>query len=314
MRLLVTGASGFVGRRLVAAARARWPQAQVAALGGPGDPHGLDVTDAAAVLRAVREARPSHVVHLAAVAAVTQAARDPQRAYAVNLSGTLNLVEALRAEAPDAFLLHVSSAEVYGRSLREAAGRPVDESARLQPLNVYAASKAAADLLVGAAAAQGLKAAVARPFNHVGAGQTLAFVAPAFAAQIARAEAGLQPPVVHVGGLDDARDFLSVDDVVDAYLLLLDRADALAPGAVFNVASGAAVTIGEVLRRLLAHARLPLQVEVDPARLRRDSPAAYVGDASRLARELGWAPRRSLDAALGEVRAAARARAAEPGG
>lgn len=300
-RLLVTGASGFVGRRLVAAAQARWPQAKVAALAGPGEPGGADVTDAAALRAAVAQARPTHVAHLAAIAAVTDAQAAPQAAFAVNLGGALNLVEALRTEAPEARLLHVSSAEVYGRSLREAAGRAVDESALLQPTNVYAASKAASDLLAQAAAAQGMSVVIARPFNHVGAGQAESFAAPAFAAQIARAEAGLQPPVIEVGGLDDARDFLPVDDVVGAYLLMLEARPEAGVAAIYNIASGSAVRIGEVLERLLRLARRPLEVRVDPARLRHEPAAAYVGDAGKLRRVLGWRPQGDLDAALTEV-------------
>lgn len=308
MRLLVTGASGFVGRRLTAAARERWPQAQVIACGGPVDEGGLDVDDAGAVQATVASAQPTHVVHLAAVAAVVDAGRDPRGAYAVNLGGTLNIVEALRAEAPEAVLLHVSSAEAYGRSLREAHGRPVDERALLQPSNVYAASKAAADLLVQAAAVQGLSALIARPFNHIGQGQSEAFVAPAFAAQIARAEAGLQPPVIEVGGLEDARDFLAVEDVVEAYLALLERGARPGEAQVFNVASGVATTIGELLARLIRLSDLPLEVRVDPARLRRDPAAAYVGDAGRLRGETGWRPRRAIDDVLAEVLAEQRER------
>ena len=308
MRLLVTGASGFVGHRFVAAATKRWAGVELTALAGPEEPGGLDIADPNAMRVAVAAARPTHVVHLAAVAAVTDARAAPRLAFAINLGGTLNLVEALRAEAPDALLLHVSSAEVYGRSLREAAGRPVDETARLQPTNTYAASKAGADLLVQAAAAQGLSAVIARPFNHVGAGQAESFAVPAFAAQIARAEAGLQPPFIEVGGLDDARDFLPVDDVVDAYLLMLEAKPAPGEALIYNVAAGEAVRIGEVLERLRRLARIQVDVRVDAARLRREPAAAYVGDAGRLRRDLGWRPEGDLDAALAEVLQAQRAR------
>ena len=301
MRLLVTGASGFVGRRLVAAARARWPQGEVVALAGPGEADGVDVADAQAVEAAMAKARPTHLVHLAAVAAVTDAARDSRAAFAVNLGGALNVVEALRREAPEAVLLHVSSGEVYGRTLREAHGRPVDEGALLKPANAYAASKAAADLLVQAAAEQGLRAIVARPFNHIGAGQSTAFAIPAFAAQIARAEAGLQPAVVEVGSLEDARDFLAVDDIVDAYLRLLEHGAEPGCARVFNVASGEPVAIAEMLARLLRLSELTFEVRVDPARLRRERPAAHAGDAGRLRGETSWRPRHTLDTALHEA-------------
>lgn len=301
MRLLVTGASGFVGRRLVTAAKERWSGANVFTCNGPEDTGGVDVTNPVAVRAAVAAACPTHVVNLAAIAAVMDAGRDPRAAFAVNLGGALNLVEALNAEAPGAVLLHVSSAEAYGRSLSEAQGRALDELARLQPINAYAASKAAADLLVQAAAAQGLRAIIARPFNHIGSGQSEAFVVPAFAAQIARAEAGLRPPVIEVGQLEDARDFLAVDDVVDAYLRLLERAPRSGAAEVFNVASGVPVAIGELLARLMRLSPMSLEVRIDPARVRPGPPATYLGDAGRLQRETGWHPRRLIDDVLAEV-------------
>lgn len=310
MRLLVTGASGFVGRRFVAAARARWPQAHVVEVGGPGGVGGLDITDPVAVLSAVAQALPTHVIHLAAIAAVSDAARAPALAFAVNLNGTLNLVEALRVLTPDVHLLHVSSAEVYGLSLQDAAGHPVNESASLQPANTYAASKAGADLLVQAAAVQGLRTTIARPFNHVGAGQSEAFVAPAFANQIARAEAGLQSPVISVGSLMDARDFLHVDDVISAYLVMLEAKPARGLAEIYNIASGVSLPIKEVLTRLLRLTSLPFDVEVDPARVRDEAASVYVGDASKLQREFGWRPRYDLNVALAEVLAAQRQRIA----
>jgi GDP-4-dehydro-6-deoxy-D-mannose reductase len=206
----------------------------------------------------------------------------------VNLDGVLNLVLALQAQAPRAHLLFVSSAEVYGESLNAAA--PVDEQALLRPVNPYAASKAAADILVRQAAASDLSATVARPFNHTGAGQGEAFVAPNFAAQVARIEAGLKPPVISVGSLDDERDFLDVDDVVAAYLVMLDRRIALGRGAVLNVASGTPVRIGDILDHLLSLSKVRIEVKVDPARLRPSGVKRFVGDASRL-RALGWVPR-----------------------
>lgn len=308
MRLLITGASGFVGRRLQVAARRRWPQAQVIAGAGPGEQGGLDVTDAEAVCEVVRRAAPTHVAHLAAIAAVPDASRSPQAAFAVNLCGALNVVEAVRNAAPAARLLHVSSAEVYGRSLREAGGRAVAETARLHPMNAYAASKAAGDLMVQAATEQGLSAVIARPFNHIGAGQTTAFALPSFASQIARAEAGLQPPVIEVGSLDDARDFLAVDDVVDAYLRLLDLKVEPRQVNIFNVASGSPVSIRAMLDALLKLSELAFEVRVDPKRLRPEPPSTYIGDAGRLRLETGWRPACTIASALEEVLSEQRAK------
>lgn len=298
LRVLLTGGRGFVGRRLAALIAAEEPGWRVVSPGGPGCHGGerLDVTDPHAVNAWVNKHRPDVVVHLAAITAVPSAAKDPRAAWDVNLGGALNIVLALQRHAPAAHLMLVSTAEVYGASLGGAA--PADESTLLQPLNAYAASKAAADLLVRQAAAEGLPACVMRPFNHTGPGQSEAFVAPAFAAQIARIEAGLQPPVLHVGGLDDARDFLDVDDVAAAYLAVLRQRDGLAPGEVFNVASGRATRVRTVLEILLAHACTPVEVRVDAARLRPTAPRQVVGDASHLRARTGWAPRRDLERTL----------------
>jgi GDP-4-dehydro-6-deoxy-D-mannose reductase len=141
---------------------------------------------------------------------------------------------------------------------------------------------------------------VARPFNHTGPGQGEAFVAPNFAAQVARIEAGLQPPVISVGALDDERDFLDVGDVVDAYLLMIDRRAQLERGAVFNVASGAPVRIGDILERFLSLSRVRIEVKVDGDRLRPSGVRRVVGDASKL-HALGWAPRIALNDTLEAV-------------
>jgi GDP-4-dehydro-6-deoxy-D-mannose reductase len=299
--VLITGAGGFVGRKLVAALAARHPDWIIdAPCGAFGDPeaHIIDVTDETRVTAWIAERRPDVVVHLAAVAAVTASVKDPRLAWRVNLDGTLNLVLAMQAHSPNAHLLFVSSAEVYGQSLKSAT--QVDETALLQPVNPYAASKAAADILVRQAAASGLSATVVRPFNHTGQGQSEAFVVPSFAAQIARIEAGLQPPTLLVGNLDDERDFLDVSDVIDAYDLLLTlRSFAEARGA-FNVSSGVAIRIGDLLEKLLSLANVRIEVRIDSERLRPAPIPKVVGDSTRL-RQLGWAPRASLDDTLAAV-------------
>jgi len=293
-RVLITGAGGFVGRHLAAALRERHPGWVLDMPAAPGAPGGLDVTDAGAVSQWIESRRPDIVVHLAAVAAVTASVKDPRLAWRVNLDGTLNLVLAMQAHAPGAHLLFVSSAEVYGDSLN--GPEPIDETALLQPVNPYAASKAAADILVRQAAVTGLSATIARAFNHTGPGQSDAFVTPNFAGQIARIEAGLQAPVIEVGSLDDERDFLDVADVVDAYALLLERHEA----GVFNVASGVAWRIGDILDRLLSAARCKIEVRVDQSRLRAARIPRVVGDAARL-RSLGWRPMRTIDDTLQAV-------------
>ena len=281
-RILVTGSRGFVGRHLMARLRTDLPDAELAEAA-------FDVTDAAAAEAAIRALRPDACVHLAAVAAIPAARRDPERAWRVNLYGTLALARALMAHAPGCVLLFASSADAYGASFR--LGRALDEGAPLAPRNTYAATKAAADLALGAMAAEaGLRVLRLRPFNHTGPGQSSAYVVAAFAEQVARIAAGRQPPVLHVGALDPVRDFLDVRDVCAAYAACLRRADDLAPGTVLNLASGVPRRVGEVLDTLLHLAGVRASVETDAARLRPSDIPAATGDAGLARRLLGWTP------------------------
>ena len=288
MRVLVTGAEGFVGCVLLARLRARG--AEVIAT----DHADLDVADAARVRVALFAARPDAVVHLAAVSSVPEAEADRGRTFRVNYLGTRNVLAAALDAAPRARVLLVSSSTVYGPAA--AGAPPFDESSPLRPPHAYARTKAAADLLGAAFAARGLAVWRARPWNHTGAGRPDRFAESSFARQLAEIEAGRRPPRIEVGALDSVRDFLHVEDVVDAYLALLDGN---APPGAYNVASGCGVTIRDLLARLLAHTRVSPELVVDLARLR--PPDASVGSAARLQALTGWAPRRTLDAALAEL-------------
>ena len=246
-RIMVTGASGFVARHLVPRLRQSFPDSTLLLCGaGHID---LDVRDAEAVRSLVAREMPDACVHLAAISAVPEARDDPARAWQVNLHGSLELARAILTFAPGCTLLYVSSAEVYGRSF--ISGEPVTEATALAPMNTYAATKAAADLALGAMVGDGLRVIRVRPFNHTGPGQSADFAVPAFARQIARISAGRQAPTMTVGSLDPSRDFLDVRDVCDAYTACLDKADTLPAGCILNVASGSPRRIGDALTRLL---------------------------------------------------------------
>lgn len=287
MRVVVTGARGFVGRRLVSRLEERGD-------GAVGFDRELDVSDTDAVTGFVARHRPDAIVHLAARSSVAASFDDAAAVYRVNYLGTRSVLAALREAAPGARLLLVGSGECYGPGRRGAPG--FDESAPLRPRSPYARAKAAADLLGAHRAAQGLAVVRARPFPHTGPGQSDAFAASSFARQLAEVEAGLRPGRLQVGELGAVRDYLDVDDVIDAYLALLDPA---VPVGCYNVASERGVTLREVLELLLAHASSKPEIVVDPSRLR---PAdVSVGCAAKLREATGWAPRTSLRDTLGRL-------------
>lgn len=299
LRVAVTGSRGFVGSWFLERLRATDPSGfEAFALATEGKVDGPDIRDADAVRAAMRDSRPDVVLHLAAIAAPGHARADPTTAWQVNVMGTLNVAHAVMKEAPAARLVFISSSEVYGDSFIDAAA-PLDENAVLAPRSVYAATKAAADIMIGQMAKDGLNAVRFRPFNHTGPGQADDFVVSAFARQIARIEHGLQPPVMEVGNLDAERDFLDVRDIVDAYISACRR-EGPGSGAVLNLATGAPVSIRAILDMLLAAADRPIEVKTDPARLRPNDIARASGDAARAQAALGWKPQIPLESTLRE--------------
>ena len=291
-RILITGSEGFVGSHLRAALAAEFADAVLM-------PAGFDVRDPGAARAAVRDARPDACMHLAAVSSIPAAQADPAEAWQVNLLGTIGLARALMAEAPDCLLVFASTGDAYGASFR--SGLPMTEAAALAPMNTYSATKAGADLALGAMANEGLRVIRARAFNHAGPGQSEAFVVAAFARQVARIEAGLQPPVVRVGALDAQRDFLDVRDVCRAYARCIALGDSLEQGIAINVASGVTRRVGDILSALLDAGGVAATVETEQRRLRRADIPVAIGDASRARDLLGWEPRIPWETTLTDI-------------
>lgn len=254
----------------------------------------VDLLDAAAAARAVRDTRPAVVYHLAALASVARSWEDPVAVLTANVAAALNLLEAVRAEAPAARVVIGSSGEVYG----PPATLPVTEEAGLRPQNPYAVSKASADLLGGLYAdAHGLHVVRARAFNHAGPGQTDTFAVGSFARQVAEGlAAGRRPVRVVTGEPDTRRDFTDVRDVVRAYRMLAD-----APAGIYNVASGVSRSARDLVARLGAVAGVEIEHVVDPALVRPHEVADIRGSHARLTAATGWEPRIPLDTTLADA-------------
>ena len=287
MKVLVTGFNGFAGRHAGAALR----QAGHDVVGGdlaipPGGANAcleMDVRDLASISRVLAASRPDAILHLGGIAFVPLGWTEPQQVFSVNTIGTLNLLDAVRQHAPRTRVLVVTSAEVYGS---HPAPAPLAEDAPYRPDNIYGVAKAAADhatLLY--ATHHRLDVMVARPSNHIGAGQSRDFVSSSFAAQLADIAAGARP-LMRVGNLDQRRDFTDVRDVARAYVRLLEQGRA---GLAYNIASGRMIPVRDILDTLCAIARVRPQVEVDPALFRpnEDRPSY---DTARILAQVGWKP------------------------
>jgi GDP-4-dehydro-6-deoxy-D-mannose reductase len=291
-RILVTGASGFVGRHLTASLRAAYPNG---VLFTPS----IDVRCAESVTEAVQNVAPEVCIHLAAISAVRAAEQNEDDAWDVNLHGTLRVARAILRYVPDCLMLFASSADAYGHSFR--SGLPVAESTPLAPMNTYAATKAAADLALGGMADKGLRCVRFRPFNHTGPGQSDQFVVAAFARQVARIAGGLQSPLLTVGNIDTLRDFLDVRDVCAAYLACVATSNTLPPGAIINLASGRARRIRDILSDLQTLSGVEFDVQVDLARVRESDVPSACGDASLARQLLGWSPTIAWEQTLHDV-------------
>jgi GDP-4-dehydro-6-deoxy-D-mannose reductase len=305
-RIALTGANGFVGRHLAPLLAAAMPDAERLSLQRPGTGAGPDgwpvveaeIFDRDAVADIVAAFRPDLIVHLAAQASVGEATGAAEATWRVNFDGSFALASACARCAPAATFLFVSSGEVYGLSFLSG---PLDEDAPTRPTNTYARSKAAAEAMIADVLPAQARLIVARSFNHIGPGQDERFALPSFAAQIARIEAGLQPPTIEVGNLDVERDFLDVRDVCDAYVALIGAARDLPTRNVFNVASGVGRSLGALLREMRAQSARPFDIIVDPARLRPSDIASAVGLSERLSARTGWRASRPIEDALAQL-------------
>ena len=301
---LVTGAAGFVGGHLIDLLGARGADVVAWYRSGGTAPPGatssshvtwqaVDLLDAAHVRREIADLRPAAVYHCAGAAHVGLSWGDAARTLAINVRATHNLLDGLRRAKVSAKVIIPSSAMVYA-----PADRALAEDDPLIPRSPYALSKLAQEMEGIRAIGDGLGVTIARAFNHMGPRQDPHFAASGFARRIADIEAGRWEPEIAVGNLDARRDLTDVRDTIRAYRLILERGT---PGRPYNVCSGRAITIRELLDRLLARARVPIRVRVDAARLRPNDVPLLLGDPTRIQTELGWEPEIPLDRTLDDL-------------
>ncbi len=303
-RVLVTGAAGFAGSHLLDRLE-HDRDLEIVAWRRPGEPlppgrsegdariHWvtLDLRDRAAVESAVAHARPAFIYHLAGAAHVGDAWTHTAATLQINALGTHYLIEAIKHAGLKPRILIPSSAYVY-----QASDTAIAEEAPVRPNTPYGLSKVAQEMVGRKAVEQAdIPVVISRSFNHVGPRQDPAFSTSSFARQIATVELGKGERVIWVGNLSARRDLTDVRDTVRAYRAILERGT---PGRPYNVCSGIAYAVADILHGLLAVARVPIEVRVDPARLRPNDTPLVLGDATRLRAELGWRPEIPIDRTL----------------
>jgi GDP-4-dehydro-6-deoxy-D-mannose reductase len=295
VRILITGVGGFVGGHLLrhlvettsdaefhGTTLAGAPRPDVASLSC----HNVNLKDEQAVHDLIAQVRPDHIYHLAAQASPRASFKTPWDTLENNIHSQLNVIQACLELNIQPRILVISSAEIYGPVKPEQL--PVRENTPLRPTSPYGVSKVAQDMLgLQYHLSHHLPIIRVRPFNHIGPGQSEGFVATDFAIQIARIEAKQQAAVMEVGNLTAQRDFTDVRDVVQAYRLIMEKG---AAGAVYNVASGQAHSIQEVLDILLSHSSASIEVRIDPARMLPVDVPVIQGDTSLLREATGWQP------------------------
>ena len=253
----------------------------------------IDILDRDAARAAMARVAPRAVYHCAAAANAGRSWSRTAATLATNVRGTQFVLEAAAALGDGVPVMVPSSAMVY-----RPADHPLHEDDPLQPPNPYGLTKLAVEMLVSRMVTEGVDIRVARPFNHIGARQYPSFVASDFARQIVEIERGLRSREIVVGNLEARREMTNVRDTVRAYELVMARGVA---GRPYNVSSGKAYSIRELLDRLIAHARVSVRVRVDPSKFHPNDQPLLVGDPTRIRTELGWEAAISFDDTLEEV-------------
>ena len=306
IRVLITGATGFVGGHLIRALEEEGQSGfEIFGTTYPDTPppsghklFSLDLRSGKDVLKLMREIRPDWIFHLAAISNVRKSWQMRSETIETNVLGTHNLLEAVRQTAPGVRVIFVSSSDVYG--FGTSPTEALKEDSPLEVVSPYAYSKAAGEMLCGFyEKIENIDIVIARPFPHTGPGQTEDFVCPDWARQVALIERGDIVPILRVGNLDIRRDFCDVRDIVRAYILLLKKGRR---GDPYNVCSGKSIALREILDFLVKEAALsPISIAVESAKLRKVDTPIQMGSNRKISEETGWAPEIPVDNTLSDL-------------
>jgi GDP-4-dehydro-6-deoxy-D-mannose reductase len=287
--ILLIGGTGFAGKHM---AQLLADEFQVFSSGRGGDVRDID-----ALRRLVEQCKPDRVVNFASITTVRESFADPSTAYDIAFKGMLNLLTVLKETGFSGRVLNISSSEVYGHPSSEEL--PITESSPLRPMSPYSVAKVATEFLCYQWwRSEGMQIVTARPFTHIGPGQSDRFAISSFARQIAEIELGLREPVMHVGDLSTTRDFTDVRDTVRAYRLLLESGE---PGEAYNVCSGAETSLRVAVEKLIAMSGQSIRIETDTTMLRKAEQQRLRGSHDKLAQATHWRPSITLEQTLADT-------------
>ncbi len=287
--VLLLGGAGFAGRHMEQLLAA---DHHVLTCGSE-----VDVRDINAIRRIVSQCQLDWVVNFASITTVKESFENPSATYDIGFLGTLNLLTALKEVSFSGKVLNISSSEVYGHPL--SGELPISEATTLRPMSPYAVSKVAAEFLCYQwSCCEKIRVVTARPFTHIGPGQSERFAVANFSKQIAEIQLGLKEPVIYVGDLSTTRDFTDVRDTVRAYRLLLENGEA---GEIYNVCSGMEVSLQNVLDQLIAKTGMTIRVEIDKSILRVAEQRRLLGSCEKIKQAIHWEPEISLAQTLSDT-------------
>lgn len=308
MRILVTGASGFVGQHLLSILhranhevipqyyKISYEQSENLRSAQLNDGISFDIRDRDKVFAAIKLLKPDGIIHLAAQSSVKLSWVNPNATFESNLIGTCNILDAVKEYAPECRVITTGSAEEYAEVL---SGERVSENSRCDPKNPYALSKYAVSNLVRQYVdAYRMRIVHVRPFNQIGPGQSRIFVVSDFAYQLVEIQMGNKPPILNVGNLSAIRDFTDVRDVAIAYRLLIENQE---NDLIYNIASGYGISIRNLVERMINLLNVEIEISVDPLRFRPVEIERLIGDSSKIQEALGWRTTYSLDDTLKDV-------------